>query len=62
MMELRIVRSALLAIIAALALIGGMASPADARSHPNTHAPAAVVAPRDSANTLDPGDPGLPPD
>jgi hypothetical protein len=61
-MELRIVRSALLAIIAALALIGGITSPADARSHPNRHTPAAVVGPSGSANTLDPGDPGLPPD
>lgn len=57
-----IVRSALLAIITALALIGGMASPADANSHPDKHASALVAHPGGYANAADPGDPGLPPD
>lgn len=61
-MELSVVRSALLAIIAALALIGGMASPADAKSHPDTPASALVARPGGYANAADPGDPGLPPD
>ncbi len=61
-MELRAVRSALLAIIAALALIGGVASPADAKSHPAKHGSALVARPGWYANATDPGDPGLPPD
>jgi hypothetical protein len=62
MTEMRVVRSALLAILVALALVGGSTSPADARSHPDRHAITAGAGPIRIANTLDPGDPGLPPD
>jgi len=57
--EMRVIRSALLAVVVALTLVAGLASTANADdkaarfAHPNTNA---------NANALDPGDPGLPPD
>ncbi|HEV2011515.1 MAG TPA: hypothetical protein VGS17_10880 [Candidatus Limnocylindria bacterium] len=59
---MRVVRSALLAIIAAVVLSGGMTLPADAKSHPHNDASAVVARPSANASSTDPGDPGLPPD
>jgi hypothetical protein len=53
--EMRVVRSALLAIVVALALVTGLASTANA----DDKTAASVYA---TANAIDPGDPGLPPD
>jgi hypothetical protein len=59
--EMRSIQAALLAIIAALALIGAITSIADASTDAMV-AEAAVTPPPDAAPTHDPGDPGLPPD
>ncbi len=60
---MRTVRAALLAIIATLALAGGIASTADAGTGPDK---AATTIDNDGAggsyDQVDPGDPGLPPD
>jgi hypothetical protein len=60
--DMRTVRAVLLAIIATLALAGGIASTADARGGPN-RAPSTVAGGGASGyDEIDPGDPGLPPD
>ena len=59
---MRTVRAVLLAIVATLALAGGIASTADARSGPHKAAPTTVGGPSGSYDEQDPGDPGLPPD
>jgi hypothetical protein len=59
--EMRSVQAALLAIVAALALIGAVTSIADASTEA-VMADAAVTPPPDAAPSHDPGDPGLPPD
>jgi hypothetical protein len=59
--EMRSIQAALLAIVATLALIGAIASIADA-STDAVVAEAAVTPPPDAQPTHDPGDPGLPPD
>ena len=60
---MRTVRAVLLAIIATLALAGGIASTADARTGP--HKAATTIdngGAGGSYDEQDPGDPGLPPD
>ncbi|MEA2662821.1 MAG: hypothetical protein QOH08_2393 [Chloroflexota bacterium] len=59
--EMRAIRSALLAIVVAVTLIGGTTTPADAKSLSNKHVVVVVSGPGTSG-TMDPGDPGLPPD
>ena len=60
---MRTVRGILLAIVATIALAGGLTSTADAGTLRERLAPAAVD-PGDggSGHDSDPGDPGLPPD
>jgi len=60
--DMRTVRTLLLAIIATLALAGGIASTADARGGPHKAASTGVDGPGGSYDEQDPGDPGLPPD
>ena len=52
---MKVVRSALLAIVVAVALVTGLAKTANADD--KTASPA-----YSTANAIDPGDPGLPPD
>jgi hypothetical protein len=59
--EMRSIQAALLAIVAALALIGAITSIADA-STGVVVAEATVTPPPEAAPSHDPGDPGLPPD
>lgn len=59
--EMRLLRGAILTIVATLGLVAGIASTAYADSgKPAT--PAAIPAGGASQTTVDPGDPGLPPD
>ena len=55
---MRSFRAVLLTIIATVALVGGMASTADAKTHADRPSRAAVTGPAASATA--PGDPGLP--
>lgn len=59
---MRSFRAVLLAIIATVTLVGGVASTADAKSDPHNPALAADKGPGATASAADPGDPGLPPD
>ncbi|MDP9321552.1 MAG: hypothetical protein M3P16_10715 [Chloroflexota bacterium] len=59
---MRVIRSALLAIIAALALVAGVASTANAGDGTATVGPTAVAHSGWITTSADPGDPGLPPD
>jgi hypothetical protein len=59
--EMRFVRAILLAIVATIALAGGVASTATATATPSSPALVAVADPNAPA-TNDPSDPGLPPD
>ena len=54
---MRVIRSTLLAIVVALTLAAGLASTAKADDKTTGFAHRSA-----NANTLDPGDPGLPPD
>jgi len=53
----RVIRTTLLAIVVALTLAAGLVSTANADDKT-----AFLAHPSANANTLDPGDPGLPPD
>lgn len=59
--EMRLVRALLLAIVATVALVGGVASTAYADTAPSAPVQADVPSGDGSANG-DPSDPGLPPD
>ncbi|HEY8807489.1 MAG TPA: hypothetical protein VIN70_07890 [Candidatus Limnocylindria bacterium] len=58
---MRSFRAVLLTIIATVALVGGFASTADAKTNADQTSHAAVTGPA-SATSTEPGDPGLPPD
>jgi len=60
--EMGMIRSALLAIIVALALVAGVASTANANDGTATVGPMAVAHAGWITTFADPGDPGLPPD
>jgi hypothetical protein len=60
--EMRVIRSALLSIIAACALVAGVPSTANADDGAATVSPTTVAHSTWIATFADPGDPGLPPD
>ncbi len=59
---MRTARAILLAIVATLALAGGIASTADAKDRPTKAATTVTGGDGSGYDTTDPGDPGLPPD
>lgn len=60
--EMGFLRGAILTIVATLGLVAGIASTAYADDGGRPATPAAVSAGSASQTTVDPGDPGLPPD
>ena len=58
---MRTARTVLLAIVATLALAGGIASTADARGGPHKATPTTPDSPADGFGQIDPGDPPVQP-